>query len=218
MTSVVSCADLSARAFDRRVADPEQFSGGGSVAALVAAHACALVELIAHLALRRRVNATHADAIQTGLIRLASLASFFYSAADEDLVVLDQLLSAQRGQKHGRPRAEFVQALERAAESPLGVAERCVELLDTVASLAPLASRFTVSDVAAAAALGAGAGRAAIFTVDVNVTLLRDESSYDRGRLTALEERVSKAANLLTVLEQRASNVADAALAKNRHA
>ena len=183
------CAELTAREFNLRVGRSELFSGGGSVAAPGGRHACALALLVGRLSARRRVNADAQATIVATLASIEALTEWFYGAADQDLIVLDELLAAQRALKQGGARADFTAALLRAARSPLELAERCAQLVAHVNSLTPSASRFTVSDLGAAAALAAGACRAALLTVDVNIALLRDERCVDQSVVEPLAAR-----------------------------
>jgi formiminotetrahydrofolate cyclodeaminase len=53
----------------------------------------------------------------------------------------------------------------------------------------PIATRFTASDLGAAAALAEGAVRAALLTADVNIQLLREAHGGDASAADALERR-----------------------------
>ena len=214
-------AELNAREFNRRVADPALFSGGGSVAALAAAGAGALTLLVGRLAARRKSNAHAVDTLRTALAVTETLIERFYSAADLDLVVLDRLLDAQRALKHGGKRGEYADALREAARSPLQLADDCVTLLGQIELLTPFATRFTVSDLSAAAALSEGACRAALHTADVNIALLHDESSADEeevGRLAAAARRAREAAAERSGRIQHAASRTIVANVENCHA
>jgi formiminotetrahydrofolate cyclodeaminase len=212
------CAELTAREFNVRVADPELFSGGGSVAALVAANACALALLVGRLSARRRVNVDAQPAINGTLSSIETLSEWFYGAADQDLIVLDELLAAQRGLKQGGSRADYSAALLRAARSPLELAERCAQLVAHISTLTSTASRFTVSDLGAAAALAAGACRAALLTVDVNIALLRDERGFDQSVVEPLAARADDTFASVAKLGAAVQSAAHAAIARTHHA
>jgi formiminotetrahydrofolate cyclodeaminase len=211
-------AELSAREFNSRVADPALFSGGGSVAALVGANACALSLLVARLAQRRRINSANQVDIAAAIAAIEAHTDAFYRAADTDLVVLDNLLGAQRGLKEGSTRAGYADALCAAARSPLELAERAATLIAVIARLVPFASRFTVSDLGAAAALAGGAARAALLTVDVNVALLRDELDLDAATLDELAERAAHARQTVDASEAAVLAAAADAISGTRHA
>ena len=64
----------------------------------------------------------------------------------------------------------------RAAEEPIRLATEIALLLEIVRGDVSRASRFTVSDLGAAAALARGAAIASLLTARVNVALLREEA------------------------------------------
>lgn len=171
------------------IADPEVFSGGGSVAAIAGAGAAATALLVMRLNVRRKANAARRDAIQAAVERTESIARELYAAADADIATLDRLLEAQRELKAGGAEQHYVAALEAAARSPLVVGELLHELLAIVDEQLAIATRFTVSDLGAAAVLAGGACRAALLTAEVNIALLRERPSADGERIDAIEQR-----------------------------
>jgi formiminotetrahydrofolate cyclodeaminase len=182
-------ADLSARVFNQRIADPDVFCGGGSVAALAAAGAGATALLVMRLSLRRKRNAGLADEIRRDIERTERIIERCYAAADDDIARLDELLLAQRAAKTTGDRARYVTALEAAAESPIAMSEEISQLLDVVAAQLPIATRFTASDLGAAASIAEGAVRGALLTADVNIELLRDAAGSSTEAVDALQRR-----------------------------
>lgn len=174
-------------ALNHKVADPSFFCGGGSIAALTASSAAALTLLVMRLNAGRKANREHEADIERQIHDLEDLQQRLYAAADNDLDVLDELLRSQRHMKETGDRSDYQAALVAAARSPYDICRRCFELLEIIEAQLPLASRFTVSDLGAAAALAMGAIQGAILTTDVNVALLRDEAKVDPSQIDALE-------------------------------
>ena len=145
-------ADLSAREFNRGIADPDVFCGGGSVAALACAGAAASALLVFRLSHRRKSNATRRD----------------------DIASLQKLLAAQRSAKATGDWTTYYSALERAALAPIHIAEQVGKLLSIITPHLPIATRFTVSDLGAAATIAEGAARGALLTAEVNIVLLAE--------------------------------------------
>jgi formiminotetrahydrofolate cyclodeaminase len=85
-------------------------------------------------------------------------------------------------------RAELQAALQAAAESSIEIARLAGEVCSIADGQIPHASRFTVSDLGASAALARGAVTAALLTAEVNVALLRDLAVEDH----AITEQLSK--------------------------
>lgn len=202
-------SEATARAFCARIADPEQFSGGGAVAALTAASAAATALLVSRLADRRRRPAVAEQAHSTQQ-PLSDLVERFFDSADRDLAVLDQLLIAQRELRSDGNRTAYAAALRDAAEEPLRLAADIALLLEIVRNDLPRASRFTVSDLGAAASLARGAAQAALLTASVNVALLREES----GMEVSAGELGSRIASLAAVIDALADDVVDVTLAR----
>jgi formiminotetrahydrofolate cyclodeaminase len=118
-----SVADLPAITFNQRIADPEVFCGGGSVAALAAAGAGATALLVMRLSLRRKRNAGLATEIQRDIQMTEQIIERCYAAADADIASLDELLAAQRAAKETGDQRRYLAALEAAAESPISMSD-----------------------------------------------------------------------------------------------
>jgi formiminotetrahydrofolate cyclodeaminase len=184
-------ADRSAREFHQQIADPDIFCGGGSVAALAAAGAAATALMVMNLNVRRRSNAGRRDEILDAIAKAEAAIDAFHAAADLDIAILDELLIAHRAAKAGGDQAGYLAALTRAAESPLAMADGIAALLETIESQLSISTRFTVSDLGAAAALAEGACRAALLTAEVNIALLGEAEGADAEAVRRLEARRS---------------------------
>ncbi len=182
-------ADVSAREFFSQIADPDVFCGGGSVAALAAAGAAATALLVMRLNVKRRSNIGSRDDIQQAIADTEAAIEAFHAAADDDIAILGELLNAQRAARSGGSSDDYLVALTSAAESPLRMAERIALLLDTIATQLPISTRFTVSDLGAAAVLAEGACRAALLTAEVNIAMLGEADGIDAGLVQTLEDR-----------------------------
>lgn len=185
----IPAARMSARDFHAKIADPDVFCGGGSVAAIAGAGAAATSLLVMRLNLRRKRNAVHFARIQHDIERTEAIEEACYLAADADIEILDRLLEAQRSLKRGGERSDYLDALAASARSPVEVAEIIARLLDHIESQLGISTRFTVSDLGAAAVLAAGACRAALLTAEVNIALLADAPDCDESIVASLDER-----------------------------
>lgn len=179
---------------NEEIADPDIFCGGGSVAALTGSSAAALTLLVLHLNLRRKANRDRKDEMLGFISETEAIQFELYAFADRDIAVLDNLLRAQREMKENRDRAKYQAALIAAARTPYEICRRCARLLEIIQRQLEVASRFTVSDLGAAAALANGAIRGAILTTEVNLALLRDESDVNQLPI----EQLSNDSNSLT--------------------
>lgn len=180
-------ADDTVRNFNQNVESPSFFCGGGSVAAISASSAAALTLLVMRLNLDRKRNLDYRSEIENQINSTQSIQQQLYDAADSDLDVLDALLVAQRSMKETGQRDAYHLSLIAAALSPYEICRLCLQLLSTIDAQIPRASRFTVSDLGAAAALALGSIQGAMLTTDVNVALLRDEADVDQVRIERIQ-------------------------------
>lgn len=146
------------------------------------AAAAATAEFVVSLAMRRKSLAKRQPELSEIRDRLGALRASFLGAADRDIEVLSRLLTAQREARDTEASDDrqaaadrFHEALVTAAATPIDLARDAVELLDLILTAIPFATRFTVSDLGAAAALARGAFDAAILMSEVNLQLLGDD-------------------------------------------
>lgn len=175
-----------------QVADPAHHSGGVVVAAVTLAGAAATAELVFELAARRKRNARRSGEIKEATAELQRLREQFLTAADRDVAVFQHLIEAQReaqerrDSSHGDGEAatRLVAAYLAAADSPLSLAEAALGLMRLVEDHLDLGTRFTVSDLGAAAALAHGAIGAALLTAETNLALAHPhgDTAGDRAR------------------------------------
>jgi formiminotetrahydrofolate cyclodeaminase len=196
--------------FFTAVADPAIFCGGGSVAALAGAGAGATALLVMRLNARRRSNAARLPEIEAAVAETERFIAACYAAADEDIRLLQELLDAQRALKVGGTSEAYLRALAQAAESPIVIAEHAASLLPIIATQVEVATRFTVSDLGAAAVLLEGACRAALLTAEVNIALLAEQPDVATELVDALDRRRVAA-------EQAARTDASAIEARTHH-
>ena len=196
-------ADGSVRQFLDAIADPDVFSGGGSVAAVAGAGAAATALLVLRLNANRKRNAPHLNQIDDGIERLTALVDHLLKAADEDIATLQRLLEGQRISRATGEARQYADVLQEAAASPVAIAESIGDLLTVVVSQLQITTRFTVSDLGAAAVLAEGAARAALLTSEVNIALLRDLPEPPVEAIQALESRLRTARRVVIDLAER---------------
>lgn len=207
------------------LADPDRFSGGGVVAGVTLAAATATVQLVARLATRRKSLADRREFLVTQLDELTDLRQRFLDSPDRDLTALAELLDAQREARAAshlsKEAAEQAGALvaaklQVAAETPLALIDDGLSLLALIEAVLPLATRFTVSDLGAAAAMAAGAIEAAGLMSEVNLSLMTANEDTDRlrRRLDAVLAEAKQRAD--TIVEQTRVRIAGRATGARR--
>ncbi|MEQ8965826.1 MAG: cyclodeaminase/cyclohydrolase family protein [Azospirillaceae bacterium] len=155
--------------------------GGGSAAMVAAATGCALVLMALKVTARRKDAPDGLDTlILAGERRLESLRDY----AEADIRVFESYMAALRLPKDTEAaieerRSALAAATEGATEVPLSAAQEALETLDLARRAADLAHVSIVSDVGAGAALVHGALTAVLYSVDVNLRGLKDETKRE---------------------------------------
>ena len=187
-----------------QISSPDVHAGGGSAAAASASLAAATAELVVILTAKRQSTAEIVTAIEQDSRRLKELRGELLEAGDADEAALDRLMHAYRAK--GASQGD---QLVEAAETSLAIAGLALEVIEIAAREVPLASRFTASDLGAAAALAQGAATAALLTAGINIQLLvREGPGFDESR-----DRLGKRA---AAIEEAATEAAQIALSTTR--
>ncbi len=175
--------DLPVRDVVAQVASTDYNSGGGVIAGTTLAGAAASAELVLRLAVRRKSLADHRQEIATLLDNVERHRHSFEGAADRDVAAFSELVATQREAKAVKPndpeqaQSMLQRSYVRAAEAPLELSREALTFMQCIESGLEFASRFTISDLGAAAALARGAIEAALLTVDANLAYVEDEQA-----------------------------------------
>lgn len=155
--------------FRNRVAKATPTPGGGSVAAVTASLAAALMQMVCSISVKRKPDA-QIDAI-------AKKAKLFEEeltrCAEEDIQVFDRYISARQRQNPSG-QDDIQRCLLACAEVPLAAAEAAAKLETYAAELAPGTPEFLSSDLATARYLLQASRRALLENVAVNLKDLKD--------------------------------------------
>jgi formiminotetrahydrofolate cyclodeaminase len=176
--------DLRLREFLEEVASEKRTPGGGSVAALVTAAAAGLLAKVARASSdtwpEARGIAAQAESLRDRVAPLAQLDAEEYEAALQ--------ARSDVGEEPGE-RRDFAlgRAYARAAEPPLQIVEAAADVAVLSVSVAQHGNPSLRADAVAAAALAAGAARAAAELVAVNLTASADDERVLRARRLADE-------------------------------
>lgn len=172
--------DLSVREFAERLADGRTAAGGGSAAAVVLAISAGLAGMAARASRDAWEGApgaiAQADALRARVVPLAEADAEVYAEALETLRSRDELDPGERDEA-------IRQALSRAAEVPLAIAEAGYDVAELAAAIGELGSEEVRGDAAAAAVLAAASARAAANLVEINLAAARDDERVARARL-----------------------------------
>jgi methenyltetrahydrofolate cyclohydrolase len=175
----------------------EPAPGGGAAAAMTAAIAASLVEMVTNLTVGRAAYAEHEAHAARVRDRAGQLRREALALSGEDAEAFTALMAAYKlpraDDAQRARRAEMVQqATVRAAEVPLRIAAVAAEVAKLAAELPGRSNPNVLSDVAVAATTAAAALEAAAVNVEINLSGLRDEAVR-----AALAERLARATDHL---------------------
>jgi methenyltetrahydrofolate cyclohydrolase len=172
-------SDLTITEFLEKTASGAPVPGGGSMAALSAAIAAALAEMVANLSMGKKgYEATGQD-----MTTLAEKAAFYRQKLsrdiDGDAKAFGQVMAAFRLPKQTdedqRNRTNAIQtALKTAARLPLDVAEDALKIMDLAEEAAAKGNRNAITDALVAAMMARTAALAALYNVTVNCAAITD--------------------------------------------
>ncbi|HYY34560.1 MAG TPA: cyclodeaminase/cyclohydrolase family protein [Gaiellaceae bacterium] len=180
----------SLRGFCDTVAAETPAPGGGSVAAIVAGFGAALAAMVARFSTEQWEEApgavAQAEALRARLLPLA----------DEDARAYESVLVALRLPRELQPEARDAaigEALSRAADVPLAIAETALDVSSLAAELAERGNPNLRGDAATAALLGEAAVRATANLVEINLSMRADDERIARAReLVEMARRISR--------------------------
>ena len=173
--------DLSIVDYLAKTASGDPVPGGGSSAALNAALAAALTEMVANLTIGRKGFESVDAEMRAVAAKAAGLRSKLADDIDRDSEAYAQVLKAfqmpkaTEAEKAGRARA-IQEAFKQAALVPLGVARAAVALMDLGRSVIAKGNPNAASDGAAGVLAARMAARAAVYNVRINLGSIKDEA------------------------------------------
>jgi methenyltetrahydrofolate cyclohydrolase len=176
--------------FCETVAARTSAPGGGSVAAIVTAFAASLTAQAARFATEQWEDAAGAVA-QAEALRARVL-----PLADEDARAYESFLLARRMSEEFDPQvrdAAIGEALSRAADVPLAIAEAALDVASLAAELVEHGNPNLRGDAATAALLAEAAVRATANLVEVNLATREGDERIERARaLVEMSRRISR--------------------------
>ncbi len=158
--------------FLKELSSDKPVPGGGSVAALSGAMAVALCLMVAKLSQdpEAKICIRKAVAFKRVLVNLV----------DKDAEAFEKVMKAYKLPKttekeKAKRQEEIKKALKHAAEVPLETARYSYEVLKLVEILAEKGNPRAISDVGTAAMLCGASIKSALFNVNINLALLKDD-------------------------------------------
>jgi glutamate formiminotransferase/formiminotetrahydrofolate cyclodeaminase len=184
--------------FLQAVAEPSATPGGGSVSALAGALAASLGEMVAGLSRKKKAQAAHVEGLSAALAELHIAASELARAIDEDAASYDAVLRAfklpQGTATEKQQREDAIQEATRgAAEVPMRVASKALEIFERLGQLKTISSASMLSDVRVGRLMSEAAARGALANVEINLEALSDlnYAAGARAKMVEIEARLA---------------------------
>jgi formiminotetrahydrofolate cyclodeaminase len=201
--------DLTVAQFVEELSRGSPSPGGGSASALAGALAAALVAMVTAITIGKERYKSVEDEFEEVSRRAAYLKTRMMCLVDEDSQAFDALLAARRLPREsieakGKREAEIQQATRRAAEVPLEVARRSIEILELAETVVQKGNVTAMSDAEVAVLLGEAAFRGGVCNVRINLSTLTDESHKK-----ALEQELGALEEQMEILKKRVTQLVD---------
>ncbi|MCH3950114.1 MAG: cyclodeaminase/cyclohydrolase family protein [Acidaminococcus sp.] len=171
--------------------------GGGSIAALNAASAAALIEMVAHLTIGKEKYAASEAEMKEVAAKAADLKNQFLSLIDEDSTAFNKIMAAFKMPKgtdeEKKVRHEAIQtATKGAALVPFKVGETANKLFALADAVIMRGNPNAVTDGAVASMNARAAVRGAFLNVKINLGSIKDEAFVKdlTDKMSAIEAEV----------------------------
>ena len=176
-------ADLGLSVFLDRVADRTPTPGGGGVAALAGALACAMARMVAVYSVNSKTAPEARASVESANLQLQRADQLMRALITKDAEAYTALTEAAKAAREGAATEEMLQEAELVAISvPMEIAALASSALSTLDEFKEYASRYLLSDLAVAAVLAEASARAAAYSVRINARDISDGSL--RARIT----------------------------------
>lgn len=192
-------ASMTARQFVDELSTDSPAPGGGSVAALCAAQAAALVAMVGNLTVGKRGHEGVQDRVMAIAEEAQELKDALLDAMDRDTAAFDRVMVA-----FGLPRATdeqraardlaVAEATREATRVPLAVLERAARVVELAAEIGEIGPAASLSDAGVAVLCGAAGAEGAYDNVLINLAALADlDASADPGFASQTRQRSAAA-------------------------
>jgi len=169
-------AAMTLREFTDELSSESPAPGGGSVSALVASLGAALASMVAVLShTKKGFESKHAD-LDRIAVHGQELKDDLLAAVDADTAAFDRLLEAMRMPKdHPSRDAAIADATIDAAEIPLGVLEKCPDVIELCREIARIGLQASLSDAGVGVQVARAGAAGAYQNVCINLASVNDE-------------------------------------------
>jgi len=172
-------ASMTARKFVDELSTDAPAPGGGSVAALAAAQAAALVAMVGNLTVGKKGYEGAQERVMAIAEEAQELKDFLLDAMDRDTAAFDRVMAtfglprATDAQREARDLA-IAEATREATRVPLSVLERAARVLELATEVGEIGNANSLSDAGVAVLCGAAGAEGAYYNVLINLAALAE--------------------------------------------
>lgn len=154
--------------------------GGGSVSAVVAANAAAMVCMVANLTLGKKGYEKFQSDTEEILAEAKGIMDRLKILTEKDMAVYQAFRDAGQlpsvtDEEKSIKKETVDKALIQATLVPLEIGRECIQIMDLALKLAPFGNKNAISDVGVGIYLAEAALKAAMLSVDINLQSLQDD-------------------------------------------
>jgi len=189
--------DLSIKEFLEKTASGSPVPGGGSVAALSAAVAAGLAEMVANLTIGKKGYEAKEKQMKMIAKAAAEYRNKLIKDIDRDSDAYNDVLAAFRLPKSSEQekniRKQAIQdAFKKASLVPLDVAKNALKIIELADRVVKHGNKNAVTDGAAAVMMARAAVLSALYNVKINLSSIKDMDFVERIRkdATSLESEI----------------------------
>ena len=198
--------DLKITEFLKKTASGEPVPGGGSVAALTAALAASLTEMVANLTIGRKQFESQESEMKKIAAVAEGLREKLQEDIDDDSAAYRKVMAAYQFPKNTeeekKRRTQAIQdALKKAALVPLGVARDAFSIMTLAQKVIADGNPNAATDGAVAVMIARSAVLAALYNIKINLSSIKDnafvaelmnEVEYLEGQVLEKEQEILK--------------------------
>ena len=153
--------------------------GGGSVSAVVATNAAAMVSMVANLTLGKKGYEGVEGEVKEILAGSTKAIDELKALTARDMQAFDIFMTAWRMPKDtDEQKKAQAEAMEKAAQNastvPYEICKVCLDILKLAARLAPIGNKGAISDVGVGAYVAEAAMKACMLSVDINLPSIKE--------------------------------------------
>lgn len=203
--------DWSVKKLIQESASDSPTPGGGSVSALAASLAVAMVTMVGNLTVGKEkykdVEAETQAILDEGNAIIARLENLVEADIAEFSKFMAALKLPKNTEEEKAERTKVMQeVLKSATDTPMEIARTCLDILKLAKGLSGIGNKGAISDVGVGAYLAEASLNSALLSVDINLPMVKDEDyvakiSAERNQLVEEARKLKEEA--LSVVQDR---------------